>query len=108
MPTNTEGLLEHLTLLFPSFGVYIRNEELGHGGLTYHSIMSSFSYYFSRSSFTEKQLKKLGDFINQSVINEDSIENAISTGFLEHLRQINKYALIAPYLSALAKRKTRA
>jgi hypothetical protein len=74
--------------------------------LGFHNIMMSFAWC-SIAGLTEGQLQALGMVLNQAVAEDDALENAVSTCFLEHLRQINGYQALEAYLDERAKAKTR-
>ena len=78
--------------------------------LTLHRVMSLFAQYFSAngSRFSEKQLRRLGEWLSSAVSVPGELENAVSTCFLEHTRQLKVNRLLAPYLSKLAKDKSHA
>jgi hypothetical protein len=73
-----------------------------------HSVMHHFAYYFGchQMRFSKQQLTKLGTLLSEAVSVDDDLENAVSTCFLEHLRQLEGYKVLGPFLSADAKRKT--
>ena len=75
-----------------------------------HSVMIPFTQYFGSvsASSSERQLETLAAFINRGVEGDTVLKNAISTCFLEHLRQIRAYQALSPYLSPEAKRRTHA
>lgn len=77
---------------------------------THHAVLSAFLGFFAQhhDAFTEVQLRRLGDWINNAVTNDDEIENAVATCFLEHMRQVRINRILAPYLSRQAKQKARA
>ena len=72
--------------------------------------MFEFADYFARNynAFSEKQLQQLGIWINDSVVASGNLENAVSTCFLEHSRQLKVNRVLAPYLSTFAKGKSHA
>jgi hypothetical protein len=78
--------------------------------LTLHRVMSLFAQYFGAngSRFSEKQLRRLGEWLSSAVSVPGELENAVSTCFLEHTRQLKASRLLAPYLSKLAKEKSHA
>jgi hypothetical protein len=78
--------------------------------LTLHRVMSLFAQYFGANSsrFSEKQLRRLGEWLNSSVSVSGELESAVSTCFLEHARQLKVDRLLAPYLSKVAKEKSHA
>jgi hypothetical protein len=75
-------------------------EELNH-----HRVMMIFAPYFAANQhlFSVKQLRRLGEWINAAVSMGGELENAVSTCFLEHARQLKINRTLAPYLSALTK-----
>jgi hypothetical protein len=77
---------------------------------THHAVMGVFLSYFAANHayFTEKQLRRFGDWVNHAVSVDDDLENAVSTCFLEHVRQVKINRVLAPYLSRRAKDKQRA
>ena len=108
-PQTAKKLWTLLTEIFPGFSVHCEVEEI-QPETTLHFVMIDFSTYFgiNRDTFTESQLRKLAQFINDAVAVDDNLENAMSTCFLEHLRQTRSYKLLAPFLSRQAKDKTHA
>ncbi len=74
---------------------------------THHHIMSAFLDYFSvcHHSFNEQQLRQFGNWVNSAATSDDDLENAVSTCFLEHSRQVSINRVLAPYLSLRAKAK---
>ena len=108
-PTTAKELWILLTEIFPGFSADCEEEEI-QPDTTLHFVMADFTPYFSgnRDTFSESQLKQLGDFINDAVAVDDNLENAVCTCFLEHLHQVRSYKILAPYLSRHAKDKTHA
>jgi len=113
-PATARELWTELTRLFPDFARDHTAQDLEAseraGGARLHSVMIPFSQYFGavRDSFSETQLKNLGQLLNEAVEVDDDLENAVSTCFLEHLQQIDSYKLLAPFLGRRAKDKTHA
>jgi hypothetical protein len=72
--------------------------------------MPLFTQCFGRvqRALSAKQLKGLGALLSDAVELDDDLENAVSTCFLEHLRQIGGYRALAPFLSERAKERTHA
>jgi hypothetical protein len=72
--------------------------------------MMAFAQYFGANhrAFSAKQLRRLGEWLSASVAAGGEIENAVSTCFLEHARQLKVNRVLAPYLSRLAKGSTHA
>jgi hypothetical protein len=111
--------LHQLCEIFPLFGeVWHEEGAPPEDGLvdgvyyewTHHHVMRAFLSYFSANhqSFAERQLQQFGSWINSAVSTEDDLENAVSTCFLEHARQVSINRILAPYLSRQAKDKQRA
>jgi len=110
--------LTQLCTIFPAFVASWAEEEApATDGLvdgvyyewTHHAVLRNFLEFFAsnRESFTAKQLHTFGEWVNHAVSKEDELENAISTCFLEHAKQIGINRVIGPYLSAKAKGKSR-
>ena len=100
-------LKNRLTKIFPTFdNEWVEDEEIN----SLHGVLLVFTPYFGSESskFTEKQIKMLSVLINETVKNEDDLENAVSACFLEHLHQIKAEITLRPYLSKLAKTKLNA
>ena len=107
-PQTAKELWTLLTGIFPSFVEDCSEEEVQDE--TLHFVMRNFTPYFSgnREAFSERQIKALARFINDVVAVDDNLENAVGTCFLEHLRQVSGYKVLAPLLSRKAKDKTHA
>ena len=73
---------------------------------THHAVLRQFLLYFSTNhkSFTQQQLQRFGGWVDDAIAANDNLENALSTCFLEHTRQVKIDRVLAPYLSANAKR----
>jgi hypothetical protein len=120
MQQRPQETLRQLCELFPDFEAWSEIEEapLPDEGLvdglfyqwTHHRVMQEFLMYFSKnhSSFNERQLRRFGDWINEAISVDSDIENAVSTCFLEHMRQVKINRVLAPYLSPVAKVKSHA
>jgi len=106
--------LEFLFALFPAFEKEWQTDEVEseplNDELTYHRIMFEFIQFFGgkHATFTEDQIKRFGAWVNDSILQEGPLENAISTCFLEHMRQVKINRVLAPYLSKAAKEKSHA
>ncbi len=77
---------------------------------THHRVIAEFLQYFSKHqvAVTEKQLKHFAAWVNSAVETEGPLENAVSTCFLEHSRQLKINQVLAPYLSKVARAKSHA
>ncbi|MGH7725596.1 MAG: hypothetical protein ACREOU_09225 [Candidatus Eiseniibacteriota bacterium] len=117
--TRPQDTLDRLCEGFPSFADWWAKEEApSEDGLvdgvyyewTHHRVVAEFLTYFSANpaQFTPKQLKWLGDWINDAVSAGGDLESAVSTCFLEHMRQVGINRVLAPYLSRQAKVRSHA
>ena len=112
-PNTALELWEFLSSAIPSFRDAATGEEIEYWErdplASFHSVMMAFTDHFgeSQANFSRKQIERLSEFINSSVEFDDKLENAVSTCLLEHLRQIEGYTTLAPFLSARAKMKTK-
>lgn len=103
-PPEPEQLLASIKAIFPEFGKGLVAQD------SLHSVMQHFAVYFgtNKNDFSERQIRLLGSLIDEAVAAEDVLENAVSTCLLEHLRQIDGYKTLSPYLSKKAKERTHA
>lgn len=111
--------LEQLSAIFPEFRQSWSEEEAPpEDGLvdgvyyewTHHAVLRCFLYYFSTSheGFKKRQLERFGAWVNAAVAAGADLENAVSTCFLEHARQVKINRVLAPHLSREAKIRFRA
>jgi hypothetical protein len=113
-PSTARELWTLLVAVFPDFAGYHSLNDVEEAerdqAATLHSIMIPFTQYFGGEvdSLAKKHLKALGALVNEAVQLDDDWENAVSTCFLEHLRQTKSYHALAPYLSTIAKDRTHA
>lgn len=100
--------IDFLIGLDPAFETELEIEDPAE--LNYHRVMMIFAQYFGANhrSFSEKQLRRLGEWINTAVVLGGELDNAVSTCFLEHAKQLKVNRTLAPYLSEMAKRGTHA
>ena len=119
MVQRPQETLRQLCTIFPAFESSWADEgSPAQDGLvagvhyewSHHAVLSNFLEYFSMNcdSFTEKQFRAFSDWVNSAVSVDDDLENAVSTCFLEHTRQVGINRVLGPYLSVKAKRKSRA
>jgi hypothetical protein len=104
----TQKMIDFLVGFDSAFETELENEEPG--DLNLHRVMMIFGPYFAANqrAFSDKQLAKLGRWINQAVESGGNLENAVSTCFLEHLHQLKVNRKLVPYLSESAKQRTHA
>ena len=118
MTQRPQETLRQLCDIFPSFQAWWADEgappedTLVDGVFykwTHHAVLRAFLEFFARNHATssEKQMRAVGDWINRSVSVEDDLGNAVSTCFLEHVRQVGVTRLLWPYLSTAARNKSR-
>jgi hypothetical protein len=109
--------LRQLCAIFPAFEASWAEEEAPpEDGLvdgvyyewSHHAVLRNFLAYFAinRESFSPKQLRALGEWIDRAVTADDDLENAVSTCFLEHARQVAIDRILRPYLTTKAKDKS--
>jgi hypothetical protein len=99
---------DFLVSLDPAFETELEDEA--DEDLTDHRVMMLFAQYFgaNHGSFSSRQLQALGTWLNAAVAAGGELENAVSTCFLEHARQLKVNRVLAPYLSAQAKKSAHA
>lgn len=105
---SLEDATQFLVGLDSAFETELEGEEPEE--LNLHRVMILFAQYFGANGhrFSEKQLRLLGEWLSSAVSVPGEFENAVSTCFLEHTRQLKVNRLLAPYLSKLAKEKSHA
>jgi hypothetical protein len=109
--------LRALCAIFPEFERWWNEEETEDGlvdgvhcELTNHRVLMELVDFFAKHhrSFTEKQLRSLGAWVNEAVTIDDDLGNAVTTCFLEHCRKLRLDRVLAPYLSRQSKGKSHA
>jgi len=85
-PATPDQLRVALIALFPTFEPEIDADS----ETTFHSLMLKFTPFFGKHirSFTEKQMRGFADLISLAIESPGPLENAMSTCFLEHAKQI--------------------
>jgi hypothetical protein len=103
VPQSPEELNAALVAIFPRFCTAGPESEEPQCGcsISFHSLMREFAYFFGKevASFTPKQLQRVGELLVCSVEHGGALENAVSTCFLEHARQLKVNRQLAPWLS---------
>jgi hypothetical protein len=112
-PNRPLELRDRLFAIFPDFRSTWEvedNEFIEGGSFTYHGLMFMFRDYFTVriDQLSEKQVRALADIFNEAVLEDDDLENAVSTVFLEHMHQLRVSKLFRPFLTAQAKRRSHA
>jgi hypothetical protein len=118
MGQSPQETLRQLCAIFPAFEAsWAEEDATPEDGLvdgvyyewSHHAVLRNFLGYVAtdRESFTPKQLRALGEWINRAVTDDDDLENAVSTCFLEHARQVHIDRVLGPYLSSKARDKSR-
>lgn len=110
LPKTPEQLLEELFVIFPEFHAEVSRQTRNDPYQTYHSVLIDFTPFFGArlASFSEKQLRAFGELVSAAVAGGGLLENAFGTCLLEHLHQIRGERTFRPYLSKVARDKTRA
>ena len=109
LPQTPEALLEELFSIFPKYrSDYQKYGPLHSGPPTFHSILIEFTSFFGTEfvSFSETQLNKFGNLVNEAVKQGGKLENAFDTCLLEHLHQVGAKDSFKSHLSEAARRKT--
>jgi hypothetical protein len=93
LPTTVAELESTLVGIFPTFAAElaaVADDPPELGERTLHSVFFEFAPYFSRhvDSFSDKQLEKFGKLLHAALQTNGQLENALSTCFLEHVRQL--------------------
>lgn len=109
LPQSPGQLLEELFRIFPQYRAEypgpIHDEPP-----SFHSVLIAFTPFFGKASasLSEGQLKSFGSLVNAAVEAGGPLENAFGTCLLEHLGQIRAQRVFRPYLSKVAREKTKA
>jgi hypothetical protein len=106
------GLLVALQAIYPSFAEdWYTDNSFGYEDDTFpfHPVFMEFCMFFgvAAPAATEQQLLATAKLINEAVDAGGDLENAVSTGLLEHLHQIEAAKYLLPHLSERAKRELR-
>jgi hypothetical protein len=109
LPQSPDELLERLFAIFPQYRTAYAG-PIHDDAPTFHSVLVGFTPFFgsSLSSFSERQLQSFGALVSAAVEAGGALENAFGTCLLEHLSQIRALRGFRPYLSKLAREKTKA
>jgi hypothetical protein len=110
LPTSPQELASALSAIFPAFEFGEVDPSDAYGLPTFHAVMIDFTTFFGRVSrgCSQKQLRFFAALLNEAVRQTGPLENAISTCFLEHLRQIRAERVLRPFLAPEAKERTHA
>ena len=107
-------LLAALLPIYPSFADnWNVNTAVSHGYWddtpTFQRIVMEFCAFFGIAApkATPHQLLATAKLVNDAVESGGDLENAVSTGFLEHLHQIEATRYLLPYLTDRAKQELR-
>jgi len=109
LPRSPEQLLEELFAIFPQY-------RAGYPGPihddppTFHSVLIGFSSLLPGMlmSSSEAQLRGFGELVSAAVQAGGPLANAFETCLLEHLHQIRAERALRPYLSKMARERTKA
>lgn len=110
MNAAAEAALQFLASTDPAFRAWWDEADHAPDETTAHRVMAEFAEHFSRAhrDYAPRQLKALGHWLSEAVATEGALENAVSTCFLEHSRQLKVDRVLAPYLSKVARDKCHA
>jgi hypothetical protein len=109
-PQTPEEMLAQLQVIFPTFDHEWDEDEWPGMSRTCHGVVRDLADYFPSNvaALTEQQVIEFAYWLNGSVEAGGDVENAVSTCFLEHSRQIGVFELLAPHLTPLARSRTHA
>lgn len=104
LPATPSELRALLVQLFPAFDAAtdglepMEPEEIPY---TFHTVMFDFAPFFAKhqTGFSPRQLERFAQFLVRASASEGSLENAISTCFLEHTRQLKVNRALQPWLA---------
>lgn len=110
--SSPPDLVARIIQLFPSFAVeWNGGEAYGYenGDFSYHSVFLTFAplSYGLLMQASSETVRSFCDFVNAAVEQRGTLENAVSTCFLEHASHLAVRRLIEPSLSAAATRELR-
>ena len=110
-PPSPPQVLDSLFKIFPTFEDWwnagtpgASDEPLGYEGIM--SDLLTFLATTHRQSFSEQQVRRLSDWLNDTVLRPDALGTAISESFLEPARDVSVWRVLAPFLSRQAKAKS--
>ncbi|SRR6266545_4231547 len=109
LPQSPEQLLDELFAIFPQYRLAYTG-PLHDDTPTFHSVLLGFTPFFGRALplFSELQLRTFGVLVSAAIEAGGPLENAFGTCLLEHLHQIRSERGLRPYLSEMAREKTKA
>ena len=102
---SSKEVLAAIVAIFPEFETEWEtdNPYLVDGKFSVHSVYMTFLPFLASAKRTEKQMKMVASFINGAVLAGGDSENAVSTGFLEHVNQVGLTSTLKPLLTKEAK-----
>ena len=106
LPSTPEQLLAELFAIFPRYGEGFAG-AIPDAEPSFHSVLIGFSS-FPLASASEAQLREFGGLVSEVVAAGGPLGNAFETCLLEHLRQIHAARALRPFLSKMARERTRA
>ena len=103
LPSTPEALLEELYTIFPEYRAKY-DGPIHEFMPTYHSVLMGFTPFLGgeRVSFSDRQLRALGDLASAAVAEGGMLGNAFDTCLLEHLHQVRAFKILRPYLQGHA------
>jgi hypothetical protein len=108
LPGTPEQLREQLLEIFPDCRTSYTS--IHDDAPSFHSMLTAFSPFVTTalSTCSRPQLLAFANLVNAAVEGGGVLENAFGTCLLEHLGQLGTLKILQPYLSKLAREKTRA
>jgi hypothetical protein len=84
-PQTPDQLRDALVRIFPDFEPEIDLDTSYGREVSFHTLMFDFTPFFGNhvESFSDRQMRSLGELINPSIKSPGTLENAVSTCFLE-------------------------
>ena len=113
LPTSPSELLSLLGSIYPDFVAdFVADAQQDSASefqaepISFHYLMSEFAVFFGRhaDSSSDRQLQRLCEFFVLAVADGSVLENAVSTCFLEHTRQIKVNRVLGPWLAKARSR----
>jgi len=102
---SSREVLAAIVAIFPEFEAEWEEDNpyrVG-GKFSAHSVYMKFLPFLASAKRTDKQMKRVAQLINGAVLAGGDSENAVTTCFLEHLRQVGLTSTLKPLLGCRPK-----
>jgi hypothetical protein len=106
LPKSWGELLERLFTIFPQYREGY-DGPIHYDAPTFHSVLIGFSS-FPLAACPEAELREFGTLASAAVEDGGALGNAFETCALEHLHQTRAARALRPYLSKIARGRTKA